>query len=92
MSKETQRSSDRLDRSVAAADAPEQVRRMAPGLERNEALKLANSLPGTADERGWFLPGAAGRANKLAQAHCLRGSAAGHALHKCARRGRDVRL
>ena len=41
MSKETQRSSDRFDWDVAAADALEQARQMAPGPERNEALKQA---------------------------------------------------
>ena len=54
MSKETQRSSDRdrMDWDVAAADALEQARRMAPGPERNEALKLAGALRRSADERG----------------------------------------
>jgi hypothetical protein len=52
MSKETQRSSDRFDSDVAAADALEQARQMPPGPERNEALKLASSLRCTADERG----------------------------------------
>jgi hypothetical protein len=52
MSKETQRSTDRFDWDVAAADALEQARLMAPGPERNEALKLASSLRCTADERG----------------------------------------
>ena len=55
MSKETQRSSDRFDWDVAAADALEQARQMAPGPERNEALKLASSLRCTADERGLVL-------------------------------------
>ena len=52
MSKETQRSSDRFDSDVAAADALELARQMVPGPERNEALKLASSLRCTADERG----------------------------------------
>ena len=54
MSKETQRSSDRdrLDWDVAAADALELARQMAPGPERNGALKLASSLRVNADERG----------------------------------------
>jgi hypothetical protein len=54
MSKETQRSSDRdrLDWDVAAADALELARQMAPGPERNEALKLASSLRVNADGRG----------------------------------------
>ncbi len=54
MSKETQRSSDRdrIDWDGAAADALEFARLMAPGPERNEALKLASSLRCTADERG----------------------------------------
>ena len=54
MSKDTQRSSDRdrLDRDEAAADALEQARQVAPGPERNEALKLAGALRRNADERG----------------------------------------
>ena len=66
MSKETQRSfdRDRLDWDVDAADALELARQMAPGPERNEALKLASSLRCTADERGECLPNAAGRANR----------------------------
>lgn len=54
MSKATQRSSDRdrLDRDVVAADALELARQMAPGPERNEALKLASLLRCTADEQG----------------------------------------
>ena len=46
MSKETQRSTDRerLDWDVAAADALEQARQMAPGPERNEALKIAKTI------------------------------------------------
>jgi hypothetical protein len=54
MSKITQRSSDRdrLDWDGAAADALELARKMAPGPERNEALKLASALRCTADERG----------------------------------------
>jgi hypothetical protein len=51
---EAQRPSDRdrLDLEVAAADALELARRMAPGPERNEALKLASALRCSADERG----------------------------------------
>jgi len=54
MRKETQSSSDRdrLDLETAAADALELARRMAPGPERNEALKLASTLRCSADERG----------------------------------------
>jgi hypothetical protein len=54
MSKETRSSSerDRLDYDVAAADALELARQMAPGPERNEALKLAGALRRSADERG----------------------------------------
>ena len=54
MRKETQGSSDRdrLDLEVAAADALELARRMAPGPERNEALKVASALRCSADERG----------------------------------------
>jgi hypothetical protein len=54
MSKETNSSSerDRLDHDGAAADALELARQMAPGPERNEALKLAGALRRSADERG----------------------------------------
>jgi hypothetical protein len=59
MSKDTQGSSerdrldrDRLDYDVAAADALELARQMAPGPERNEALKVAGALRRSADERG----------------------------------------
>ncbi len=52
MSKEIQRSSDRFDWDAAAADALELARQMAPGPERNEALKLASTLRCTADEGG----------------------------------------
>jgi hypothetical protein len=54
MSRDSQRSSerDRLDREVAAADALELARQMAPGPERNEALKQAGALRRSADERG----------------------------------------
>lgn len=54
MSKDSQRSSerDRLDRDGEAADALEVARQMAPGPERNEALKLAGALRRTADKRG----------------------------------------
>jgi hypothetical protein len=54
MSKDTQRSSerDRLDWDEAAADALEIARQMAPGPERNEALKMAGALRRSADERG----------------------------------------
>jgi hypothetical protein len=63
MSKPDQRSYDRdrldrqrLDRDVAAADALEVARQMAPGPERNEALKYASALRCSADERGLIFP------------------------------------
>jgi hypothetical protein len=54
MSKDTQRPSDRdrLDWDEAAADALELARQMAPGPERNEALKQAGALRRSADEKG----------------------------------------
>jgi hypothetical protein len=54
MSRGNQRSSDsdRLDKDVAAADALELARRMAPGPERNRALKLASALRCSADAQG----------------------------------------
>jgi hypothetical protein len=54
MSKETQPSSDRdrLERDGEAADALELARQMAPGPERNQALKLAGALRRSADKRG----------------------------------------
>ena len=52
MSKESRSAPDRLDWDIAAADALELARVMAPGPERNEALKLASQLRCTADARG----------------------------------------
>jgi hypothetical protein len=52
MSKETQRSLDRLNWDSLAADALELARLIPPGPERNEALKLASLLRCTADTRG----------------------------------------
>jgi hypothetical protein len=52
MSKEKQRSPDRLDWDHRAADALELARLMPPGPERSEALKLAGLLRCTADSRG----------------------------------------
>jgi hypothetical protein len=54
MGKESQRSSDRdrVDRDVAANDALELARQMAPGPKRNEALKLASALRFSADQQG----------------------------------------
>jgi len=54
MGKDPQRSleRDRLDRDEAAADALELARQMAPGPERNKALKEAGALRRSADERG----------------------------------------
>jgi hypothetical protein len=52
MNKEAQRSPDRIDSDILAADALERARLMPPGPERNEALKLASLLRCTADSRG----------------------------------------
>jgi hypothetical protein len=52
MSKETQRSTERLDWDTLAAGALELARLMPPGLERNDALKLASLLRCAADARG----------------------------------------
>ena len=52
MSKENQRSPDRLDWDHRAADALELARLMPPGPQRSEALKLAGLLRCTADARG----------------------------------------
>jgi hypothetical protein len=52
MNKETQRSPDRIDSDIRAADALERARLMPPGPERNEALKRASLLRCTADARG----------------------------------------
>jgi hypothetical protein len=52
MSKEKQRSNERFDWDIRAADALELARLMPPGPERNEALKLASLLRCTADARG----------------------------------------
>ena len=54
MSKDNERWSDRdrVDWDVAAADALELARQMAPGPERNRALKLAGELRRSADARG----------------------------------------
>jgi hypothetical protein len=52
MSKETQRSSERLDWDTLAAHALELARLIPPSLDRNEALKLASLLRCAADARG----------------------------------------
>jgi hypothetical protein len=52
MNKEMQRSPDRIDSDILAADALERARLMPPGAERNEALKRASLLRCTADSRG----------------------------------------
>jgi hypothetical protein len=52
MRKKTQRSLDRFDWDIRAADALELARQMPPGQERSEALKLASLLRCTADARG----------------------------------------
>ena len=44
MNKETQRSPEKIDSDIRAADALERARLLPPGLERNEALKLASVL------------------------------------------------
>ena len=49
---ETRRVPGRLDWDNLAADALELARKMPPGPERNEALKLASQLRCTADARG----------------------------------------
>ena len=51
MSKETQRSIDRRDQDTVAADALERARVMPPGMQRNEALKLASRLRCAAEAR-----------------------------------------
>jgi hypothetical protein len=51
-SKELKRSPNRLDWDILAEEALELARLMAPGLERNEALKLASLLRRFADARG----------------------------------------
>jgi len=54
MSKDPPRPSDRdrLEKDEVAADALELARQMAPGPERNEALKAAGALRRSADKRG----------------------------------------
>jgi hypothetical protein len=52
MSKETQRSPDRLDRDICAADALELARLVHLGSERNVPLKLAILLWCAADRTG----------------------------------------
>ena len=52
MSEESQHSTDRLQWEFRAADALELARLMAPGPERNEALKMASLLRCTADAKG----------------------------------------
>jgi hypothetical protein len=52
LSNETRRSTGRYDWGVLAVDALELARRMPPGPERNEALKLASLLRCAADARG----------------------------------------
>lgn len=52
ISKKSQRSPGRLAWDSLAADALELARKMAPGPERNEALKLASLLRRTADAWG----------------------------------------
>jgi hypothetical protein len=52
MKKETRCSRDRLDWDKLATEALELARVMAPGPERNKALKLAGLLRSTADAGG----------------------------------------
>jgi hypothetical protein len=52
MSNEARRSTGRYDWSVLAEDALELARRMPPGPQRNEALKLASLLRCVADAHG----------------------------------------
>jgi hypothetical protein len=56
MDNETQRSTGRYDWGTLAVDALELARLMPPGLERNEALKLASLLRCAADARGLIVP------------------------------------
>jgi hypothetical protein len=56
MSEQTPLSPDRLNWESLAADALELARRMPPGPERNEALKLAGLLRRAADARGLIVP------------------------------------
>jgi hypothetical protein len=52
LSNETRRSTGRYDWGVLAEDALELARRMPPGPQRNEALKLASLLRCAADAHG----------------------------------------
>jgi hypothetical protein len=52
LNKDTQRSPDRIDWDIRAADALERARLLPPGPERNEALKRASLLRCSADSRG----------------------------------------
>jgi hypothetical protein len=52
LSNETRRSTGRYDWGVLAEDALELARRMPPGSQRNEALKLASLLRCAADAHG----------------------------------------
>jgi hypothetical protein len=56
MSEETHHLIDRFYWDTRAADALEVARRMPPGPERNEALKLASLLRCAADARGLVFP------------------------------------
>jgi hypothetical protein len=56
MSAETQDLVDKFHSETRAADALELARRMPPGPERNEALKLASLLRCAADARGLVFP------------------------------------
>ncbi len=56
MSEETQQLVDRVRLDTRAADALNLARRMPPGPERNQALKLASLLRYTADAQGLVFP------------------------------------
>jgi hypothetical protein len=56
MSEETQDLVAKFHSDSRAADALELARRMPPGPERNEALKLASLLRCAADARGLVFP------------------------------------
>jgi hypothetical protein len=64
MGNETQLSPDRLNGGNLAADALELARRMPPGHERNEALKLAACFVVRPMRGDWFSRNGAGHQSK----------------------------
>ena len=56
MSEEKKKLAERFYLNTRATDALELARRMSPGPERNQALKLAGQLRCTADARGLVFP------------------------------------